>query len=241
MSAPRTEARVRKPPAARGRTRAVPQQFAGRIARRFACQYLLYQPAGKPGRTGWPLILFLHGAGERGRRVTVVRNHGPLQLAERPPGLPFVIAAPQCPRNACWDAASLIALLDHLLNRYPIDRRRVYLTGLSMGAYGVWELAVQYPERFAAVAPICGGGSPLPLLLQDGPKIRLLKQLPVWAFHGGCDDVVPPSESERMVYGFTQIGGNVRYTVYPEVAHDAWTQTYNNPELYEWFLRHRRR
>jgi predicted peptidase len=187
------------------------------------------------------MILFLHGAGERGRNLGAVRKHGPLKLAEQAPGLPFVIAAPLCPNNQWWEAEPLIALLDDLLKRHKIDPRRVYLTGMSMGAYGVWELAVQYPERFAAVVPICGGGSPLPLLLQDGPKIRQLKRLPVWAFHGAKDIVVPPSESERMVYGFTQIGGNVRYTVYPEVEHDAWTQTYNNPELYDWFLQQRRR
>ncbi|MEH2246801.1 prolyl oligopeptidase family serine peptidase [Nostoc sp.] len=115
---------------------------------------------------------------------------------------------------------------------YPIDPDRLYLTGLSMGGYGVWHLAAAQPQRFAAIAPICGGGNPL--------VTRKLKNLPVWAFHGAKDNVVPLSASEIMVSALKARGGNVKFTVYPEADHDSWTQTYNNYELYEWFLQHRR-
>jgi predicted peptidase len=101
-----------------------------------------------------------------------------------------------------------------------------------MGGYGTWHLAAAQPQRFAAIAPICGGGNPT-----QAPK---LKNLPVWAFHGAKDDVVPLSESEIMVSALQGCGGNVKFTVYPEAKHDSWTQTYNNPELYQWFLQHRR-
>ncbi|MEH1832004.1 MAG: prolyl oligopeptidase family serine peptidase [Nostoc sp.] len=115
---------------------------------------------------------------------------------------------------------------------YSVDADRVYLTGLSMGGYGTWHFAAAQPQRFAAIAPICGGGNP--------QAVRKLKNLPVWAFHGAKDNVVPLSESEIMVLELKACGGNVKFTVYPEADHDSWTQTYDNPELYEWFLQHQR-
>jgi predicted peptidase len=102
-----------------------------------------------------------------------------------------------------------------------------------MGGYGTWSLATEYPERFAAIAPICGGGDP--------KKAHLLKDMPVWVFHGAKDTVVPPERSEEMVNALKEAGGNVQYTVYPEADHDSWTETYNNPKLYEWFLKHKRK
>jgi predicted peptidase len=147
---------------------------------------------------------------------------------------PFITVSPQCPYDFCWlmEAHTLNALLDEVAARYAVDADRIYLTGLSMGGYGAWHLGSQYPERFAAVVPIAGGGVP-----QD---VCTLKDVPVWAFHGELDDVVPVSESEEMVDALKACGGDVRFTLYPGVYHDSWTQTYSNPELYEWLLTHTR-
>jgi len=135
----------------------------------------------------------------------------------------------------------VLALLDELLANHRVDPERVYLTGLSMGGYGTWSLALAAPERFAAVVPICGGGDPIKLLLADPRRAQALKSLPIWAFHGAKDPVVKLEESERMVDALKRFGcSEVQLTVYPEAGHDAWTQTYENPKLYDWLLAHRR-
>ncbi|QMS91556.1 prolyl oligopeptidase family serine peptidase [Nostoc edaphicum CCNP1411] len=179
-----------------------------------------------------PTILFLHGAGERGSDLDNVKKQGVTQIVEKQPDFPFIVISPQCPRGEYWNVERLSILLDEVISSYPVDPDRVYLTGLSMGGYGTWHLAAAQPERFAAIAPICGGGNP--------QAARKLKNLPVWAFHGAKDNVVPLSESEIMVSALKARNGNVKFTVYPEANHDSWTQTYNNPELYDWFLQHPR-
>ncbi|MEH1882941.1 prolyl oligopeptidase family serine peptidase [Nostoc sp.] len=175
-----------------------------------------------------PTILFLHGAGQRGSDLDDVRKHGVAKVVEQQSDFPFIVISPQCPRREYWNIERLSTLLDEVIASCAVDPDRVYLTGLSMGGYGTWHLAAAQPERFAAIAPICGGGNP-----QAAGK---LKNLPVWAFHGAKDNVVPLSESEIMVSALKVHDGNVKFTVYPEANHDSWTQTYNNPELYEWFL-----
>ncbi|MEH2137306.1 prolyl oligopeptidase family serine peptidase [Nostoc sp.] len=177
-----------------------------------------------------PTILFLHGAGQRGSDLDDVKKHGIAKVVEQQPDFPFIVISPQCPRREYWNIERLSNLLDEVIASCAVDPDRVYLTGLSMGGYGTWHLAAAQPERFAAIAPICGGGNP-----QAAGK---LKNLPVWAFHGAKDNVVPLSESEIMVSALKVHDGNVKFTVYPEANHDSWTQTYNNPELYEWFLQH---
>ncbi|MEH2326709.1 MAG: prolyl oligopeptidase family serine peptidase [Nostoc sp.] len=179
-----------------------------------------------------PTILFLHGAGQRGSNLDDVKKYGVAKIVEQQADFPFIVISPQCPRGEYWNIERLSALLDRVIASYPVDPERVYLTGLSMGGYGTWHLAAAQPERFAAIAPICGGGNP--------KAARNLKNLPVWAFHGAKDNVVPLSESEIMVSALKARNGNVKFTVYPEANHDSWTQTYNNPELYKWFLQHRR-
>jgi predicted peptidase len=122
-----------------------------------------------------------------------------------------------------------------------VDTRRIYLTGLSMGGYGTWDLGLSHPERFAAIMPICGGGELLKILLAEGERKQALKTLGVWAFHGGKDPIVPLDESQRMVALLKKVGvQDVKLTVYPEAGHDSWTETYNNPEVYEWLLQHQR-
>jgi pimeloyl-ACP methyl ester carboxylesterase len=194
--------------------------------------YLVYLPDGYcRSLRRWPLILTLHGRGESGDDLDLVRRQGlPLRIEERG-GLPFVIVAPQSP-DWSWSVAALGALLDEVLRRYRVDADRVYLVGNSMGGAGTWALAARWPERFAAIAPICGRGDPA--------SAGRLRGVPTWAFHGADDRVVPPEESERMVAALEEAGGDARLTVYPGVGHDAWTPTYADPKFYEWLLRHRR-
>jgi predicted peptidase len=207
-------------------------------------EYLLFLPKGydaKPGQH-WPLILFLHGAGERGTDVWKVATHGPGKYAGAHPDFPFIIVSPQCPERPIWSKEVLLALLDEIMAKYAVDTNRTYLTGLSMGGYGTWDLGLTYPEKFAAIVPICGGGQMISLLLSRRDKGPALKTLGVWAFHGGKDPVVPLEESQRMVDALKKEGmGDVELTVYPEAGHDSWTETYNNPELYDWLLKHQRK
>jgi predicted peptidase len=208
--------------------------------------YLLFLPKGYNARATnrWPLILFLHGAGERGPDIWRATIHGPTKFIEQHPDFPFILLTPQCPAGAKWSDDTVLAVLDSVTAKYKADTSRIYLTGLSMGGYGAWSLATTYPERFAAVAPICGGEGNIGtvLTMMDTNKAPYLKKLPIWAFHGAKDNVVAEEESERMVKLLKKAAGNdVKLTVYPEANHNSWTQTYDNPELYEWFLRHERK
>jgi predicted peptidase len=187
------------------------------------------------------LLCFLHGAGERGTNLDLVAKHGPPKLAAAKKEFPFVLLSPQCPSGQIWDDAALLALLDHVMARFRIDPRRVYLTGLSMGGYGTWSLGLKHPGRFAAIAPVCGGGTYADILLANPEQNRAMRTLGVWAFHGAKDDVVPPAESRVMVTALKKAGcRDVTLTLYPRAGHDSYTQTYNDPKLYEWFLNHRR-
>jgi len=199
-------------------------------------KYLLHLPpgygeAGKAQR--WPLILFLHGAGERGDNLKLVKTQGLAKLLERRADFPFIVVSPQCPEDQWWSDNTLIALLDHIIASHAVDEARIYLTGMSMGASGAWSLAAHHTGRFAALAPICGRAAT--------HWVWNLHKLPIWVFHGTRDDVVPIEESERMVRALKKAGCKVKYTVYPDAAHDAWTQTYDNDELYQWFLTHKRK
>lgn len=205
------------------------QTVQRQVTRTGSYNYLLFLPKRyAQTQETWPVILFLHGAGERGSNLDDVKRHGIAKIVEERSDFPFITISPQCPRSQYWSVMRLTALLDQAIATYQIALNRVYLTGMSMGGYGTWYLAAAQPQRFAAIAPVCGGGNP-----KAAPN---LKALPVWAFHGARDPVVPLSESEEMVAALQACGGNVRFTVYPEASHDSWTQTYNNPELYDWFL-----
>ena len=185
----------------------------------------------------WPLILFLHGAGERGDNLQRVSKHGPPKIVgSGKMDLPFIVVAPQCPKGSWWSDREqlndLSRLVSDLEKNYRIDNRRIYLTGLSMGGYGTWYLAAYDPDRFAAIAPICGGGSQ-----RDAGRI---KDIPTWVFHGARDNVVPIPKSDEMVKALRAAGGKPKYTIYPQAGHDSWTATYENPDLYQWFLKHQR-
>jgi predicted peptidase len=207
--------------------------FEKEIKVKVKLRYLLFLPDGYgKDEKKWPLILFLHGAGESGKDLNKVKIHGPPKIVEEKKDFPFVLVSPQSDRGG-WNPAVLNALLDDLVATYQVDRDRIYLTGLSMGGFGTWSLAAAYPDRFAAIVPICGGGNPA-----DAGR---LKSLPIWVFHGAKDRAVPLSRSEQMVNAIKKAGGKAKFTVYPEVGHDSWTETYNNPELYTWLLKHKRK
>lgn len=203
--------------------------------------YLLFLPRAYASDRAkrWPLLLFLHGSGQRGNDLKQLGFSGPLRVAKTSPDFPFLIVAPQCPDKEYWSADVLISLLDEVAATYRVDRSRLYVTGLSMGGVGTWDLGTKFPEHFAAIAPICGGGDTQLIYEADARKRQALQSLAVWAFHGAKDNVIELAESERMVQALKAVGcRDVKLTVYPEAKHDSWTATYSNPELYGWLLRH---
>ena len=211
-----------------------PETFEKQVTVTRKANYLLYLPKryGEDPQKKWPVILFLHGSGERGADINLVKLHGPPKVIEQGRELPFVVVSPQCPEGKWWDPDVVVALLDEVVAKYNVDADRIYLTGLSMGGYGTWETAVNYPDRFAAIAPICGWGN-----RYRTPDIR---HIPTWVFHGDKDQAVSVNESVEMVETLKRIGGNVRLTRYPDAGHDSWTATYEHRALYDWFLQHKR-
>jgi len=194
--------------------------------------YLMYLPKDYEKQESWPLLLFLHGSGERGDDLELVKVHGPPKLIAAGKDFPFIVVSPQCPKDRRWEPIELVALLDDIAEKHTVDGDRIYVTGLSMGGFGTWQLASYAPDRLAAIAPICGGG--------EKYWAKQFAHLPVWAFHGAKDTGVPLERSQFMVDELKKNGGNPRLTIYPEAGHDSWTETYNNPELYEWLLEQRR-
>ena len=221
-----------------------PQKFERTITKNLKADYLLFLPKSYDagGTNCWPLILFLHGAGERGTNLQTITVHGPPKMVKKNPDFPFIVVSPQCPHNEWWSNEVLMNLLDEVAAKHKVDTNRIYLTGLSMGGFGTWSLGTAHPERFAAIAPICGGGEKINILLSSRTKTQALKTLGVWAFHGAKDTVVTVDESERMILALRKAGcRDVRLTVYPEAQHDSWTETYDNEMLYEWLLIHERK
>ncbi|MFD7906710.1 MULTISPECIES: N-acetylglucosamine/diacetylchitobiose ABC transporter substrate-binding protein [unclassified Kitasatospora] len=185
-----------------------------------------YADAAEP----WPLLLFLHGASERGEDLAGIAAHGPLKRIEAGADLPFVVVAPQCPSYSTWAAelSALAALVREVADAHRVDPDRLYVTGLSMGGTGTWALTARYPGRFAAAVPICGSWLP-----EAAPRIA---HLPVWTFHGAEDRNIPVSHTEKIVAALREAGNPVRFTRYPDTGHDSWTRTYDDPEVYAWLL-----
>jgi len=191
---------------------------------------------------GWPLLLFFHGAGERGSQIDLVGRHGPLKYSSKFSELrSAVIVAPQCPEDAWWDADALMALVDEVRAAHPVDEDRVYITGLSMGGYATWDLLSRFPDVFAAAVPICGGGDPRRLWEGISSSFEMdgllrASHVPVRAFHGQDDRVVPVGESELLVDALEEVGSRASLTIYPGVGHNSWAKTYANGELYAWLF-----
>ncbi|WP_066196247.1 MULTISPECIES: carboxylesterase family protein [Gracilibacillus] len=215
--------------------------------------YLFHAPEqvlqGEQGE--WPLVLFLHGAGERGDNLEMVTYHGFASKMTEPENqdAPFIFVAPQCGEDAYWteELSVLSGLLDEMIAHYPVDEQRIYLTGLSMGAIGAWNLALQQPERFAAMVPVCGAlrlpehraeEFPQTFSKKDIPQqLEKLQDLPIWAFHGEEDDVVPVEETTTMIDYLKRFNNQVQLTVYPGVGHDSWVPAFQEKRLYTWLFR----
>ena len=197
--------------------------------------YLKYTPKDAEAGKKLPLLVFLHGAGERGNadgsELDRVANHGYFKQMKEDKDFSLLMVAPQCPRDHYWGSylESLNRFLDAVIAENPVDTNRIYLTGLSMGGTGTWLWGLGNPERFAAIAPVCGEG-----IAWYGEK---LANTPVHAFHGDIDEVVSPHESLAMVASINKRGGNAKLTLYHGVKHDAWNYAYDG-ELLNWFLQH---
>lgn len=214
---------------------------------------LLKPPAGKEGDR-FPLVIFLHGAGERGADNRAQLVHGMREFArpERRAEYPAFVLAPQCPAgekwvDVAWDAVQherpaepatplrlCRELIDQLLEELPIDEDRIYLTGLSMGGFGTFDALARWPDRFAAAIPICGGGDP------RAAEVARFRDVPLWVFHGARDNLVRPERSRELVAALKAAGGTPRYTEYPEAGHDSWTATYADGNVLEWLFAQRR-
>ena len=207
--------------------------FEGKVLKPVSLKYLTYLPEDyNESRKRFPLLLFLHGSGERGADLEKVLVHGPLKLAAAGQKFPFIIVAPQCPANRSWDADELVGLLNDLEKKFRVDRSREYVSGLSMGGYGTWALLAAQPKRFAAAIPICGGGDP--------NKAAQFANVPLWVVHGDQDQAVPFQQSVNMVTALEAAGGTPIFTKVIGGGHDVWTDFYSNKDVYEWLLKHKR-
>ena len=206
----------------------------------------------EPGKT-YPLVLFLHGAGERGDDNKAQLKHGVIPILDGAKKLnqPCFLIAPQCPADQWWapidrermrlNAAgkpnalleSVLALVDETMKNQPVDAKRFYVTGISMGGYATWDLLGRVPGKIAAAVPVCGGGDP--------SLAEKFKNVPIHAFHGEADPVVPVRTTKEMISALEKAGSKPKATYYPGVQHDSWTQTYNDPEVIRWIFEQRRK
>ncbi|MFH5835520.1 prolyl oligopeptidase family serine peptidase [Proteiniclasticum sp. C24MP] len=217
------------------------ETFKTTITEELTLSYLLELPKEytHDSSDGFPLLLYLHGMGQRGSDLEQLYDNGIPKLLQEGRNLPFVTLMPQCPETTFWteESRSLKLLVDDITGKYNIDASRIYITGLSMGGYGTYEMLTRYPDLFAAGIPICGGiGS-----MYARMNMPVLKEIPLWIFHGEKDDVVPVGES-REIYGFLKSIGheNIDLTVYPDLMHDSWTATYENSAIYDFLLKYRK-
>ncbi|XEC96306.1 prolyl oligopeptidase family serine peptidase [Paenibacillus tarimensis] len=195
--------------------------------------YKLFLPKHYDSNKWYPLILFLHGIKKRGTDIRVLDHYGLIKAVSSDEDFPFIVLAPQCPPLVSWPAVrhEVMGLLEHVTTQYSVDKKKIYLTGFSMGAHGVWDLIVNCPDHFSAAAPIAGW--------YEGEAAKLVKT-PVWVFHGEEDDVVSISGSFTMVNALKEAGKEVVFTSYPGLKHehDVMDITYANPELYRWLLQY---
>ena len=218
-------------------------------------RYQVYVPYDFDPKKKWPVVLFLHGVGERGddglQPSDIGIGHA---IRKNASGFPFIVVMPQCRKEKRWIHAKMqaqaLAALEQAIREFHGDRERTYLTGLSMGGYGTWDMTAKYPGRFAAYVPICGGIYGPPKVpeahvgLAGDPSIpdpyaetaRRIGSTPIWIFHGSADETVPVEESRKMARALQDAKANVRYTEYPGVGHNAWDKAYAEPELIPWLL-----
>ena len=220
-------------------------------------RYQVFVPEHWSPKRKWPIILFLHGAGERGSDGLLQTEVGmPSAIRKERSRFPVILVIPQCPISRWWAEPALqevaLATLAAASKEFKGDAKKTYLTGLSMGGYGTWALAASHPGIFAALVPVCGGIVAPEIVLRerpdlakrsypDGPKsyrdvAKKLGKTPIWIFHGDADPIVPVEGSRKMDQALRAVGGNVRYTEYPGIDHDSWDKAYAEPELMSWIL-----
>ena len=211
-----------------------PHHYKKTVIRTLHMDYLTYLPVDYYKYHGkkWPLIFYLHGAAMRGDNVELLKQNGFPKLLEQNE-IPFIVISPQCPKGRYWSKDILIYLLKDVQKKYNVDKNHIYLTGNSMGGYATWTLAMELPNKFAAIVPISGGGAT--------KKVQRIKDLPVWVFHGAKDTVVNISESQEMVDALMECGGNVKFSVFQNKGHDIMNDVYRNEELYKWLLQQSRK
>ena len=201
-------------------------------------KYVLYYPKDYDlnKKEKYPLMLFLHGGGESGDSLALVKRNGPLMLVDQQgKQFPFLILAPQNPhKDKWWDTKAIMELLNTVIADNRVDTNRIYLTGLSRGGGASWQLAVEYPKKFAALAVVCGM-APVPY------AGWLDKNLPIWVFHGTADPLIPISGAIEMVNKLKGLGHEVKLTSYEGVGHNSWGRAYREPELYEWFMKQKKK
>lgn len=212
------------------------ETFTGEISLKVGYRYLLslpdsYQP--NDAKT-WPLLVFLHGAGERGENLSLLNKHGPPKLIAAGKKFEAIVVSPQVPEKNIWNAHAVKALVDDLVKKYRVDTQRLYLTGISMGGFGTWDTALAYPDTFAAIVPICGGAG-VGFVMADR-----IKDLPCWIFHGDKDGAVSVDFSLKIHGALKKAGSDAKLTIYPGVGHDCWTMSYDNPELWSWMFSQRK-
>ena len=178
----------------------------------------------------FPLLIFLHGSGERGNEIELVKNHSPFTY-QNLMKTEVAILAPQCPKDTWWNSNEIYELIQSICTTYNIDKSRIYLTGLSMGGWGTWKLATEHPELFAAVAPVCGVTD-----VNIYKNIEVLKNTPVHIFHGALDDIVSPNMSLDVYQKLKKVNPNCSLTIFPNDNHNSWDSTYSDPKFYEWLF-----
>ena len=206
----------------------VGQHFRSKTNKKHSCRYLVFLPSSyKSTGRPTPLLLFLHGSGERGDDLEKVTAHGPPKIVKSRPSFPFVVVSPQVPATLRFNAKALLELLDHLQSTYNVDKTRTAVTGLSMGGAGTWAVANAAPERFSAIVPICGT-SPI--------ETKRFLKLPTWVTVGGQDKPRLVDSLKTTVANLKAQGAPIRFTLYPRLGHNCWDATYNDPGLYRWIL-----
>ncbi len=198
-------------------------------------KYLIYLPEQYDSNTRkkWPLIIYLHGKSLCGNDLNILKRYGIPFFIDRGMQFKAIVASPQCPSGKNWTTENWFEpLFKELTEKYHIDTSRIYLTGMSMGGFGAWDLAIKYPHRFAAVVPLCGGGRP--------QLVCAMKDVPVWVFHGNKDEQVPIQRSEEMVEALKKCGGSPKFTVLRGQGHDIH-RTYADERIYRWMYRHKLR
>ena len=200
----------------------------------FECiEYMMRLPNGYETGKRYPVIVSLHGAGTRGQRIEQLRDQCCFRVTDHMEDFPAIMITPLCPANTWFDVFETLKRFVTFISESDFcDPDRLYLMGGSMGGYTAWQLGMSMPEAFAAIVPICGGG-----MYWNASR---LKNVPIWAFHGAKDHTVLCRESEIMVEKVNKHGGNAKLTIYPDNAHDAWTDTYSNPEVYAWMFSQKR-